>query len=83
MFLNQSRDYIRSKIVEAKLASVEENEIKNLEKEIITADSPIPFSLKQLWFDLDDFERKTYLKDRTTECIVKEGESGKIDIKRI
>lgn len=26
----------------------------------ITADSPIPFSLRKLWFDLDDFERSTY-----------------------
>lgn len=28
--------------------------------ETITADTPIPFSLKKLWFDLDDFERSTY-----------------------
>jgi hypothetical protein len=26
----------------------------------ITADTPIPFSLHQLWFELDDFERSTY-----------------------
>lgn len=26
----------------------------------ITADTPIPFSLKKLWFDLDDFERQTF-----------------------
>ncbi|MBU1064491.1 ATP-binding protein, partial [bacterium] len=32
----------------------------------ITADSPIPFSLKKLWFDLDDFERQTFQdKERT------------------
>jgi uncharacterized protein len=28
----------------------------------ITADSPIPFSIKKLWFDLDDFERRTFQK---------------------
>ncbi len=28
----------------------------------ITADSPIPFSIKKLWFDLDDFERQTFEK---------------------
>lgn len=33
---------------------------------VITADSPIPFSLKKLWFDLDDFERRTYKEDRET-----------------
>ena len=32
----------------------------------ITADSPIPFSIKQLWLDLDDFERRTFKKDRKT-----------------
>lgn len=35
----------------------------------ITADSPIPFSLKKLWFDLDDFERQTFQdKERTIPC---------------
>lgn len=28
--------------------------------EPITADSPVPFSIRQLWFDLDDFERRTF-----------------------
>ncbi|RWL82017.1 MAG: ATP-binding protein [Mesorhizobium sp.] len=26
----------------------------------VTADSPVPFSIRQLWFDLDDFERRTF-----------------------
>ncbi len=26
----------------------------------LTSDSPIPFSIKKLWFDLDDFERQTF-----------------------
>lgn len=29
-------------------------------QESITADSPIPFSIKCLWFELDDFERQTF-----------------------
>jgi DNA helicase HerA-like ATPase len=28
--------------------------------ETLTADSPVPFSIKQLWFDLDRFERVTF-----------------------
>lgn len=28
--------------------------------ESITADSPVPFSIRQLWFELDDFERRTF-----------------------
>ncbi len=35
----------------------------------ITADSPIPFSMKKLWFDLDDFERQTFTDNaRTQPC---------------
>jgi DNA helicase HerA-like ATPase len=56
---DQNRDYFRTKIVEAKLKSIDENQLK-VERELITADSPIPFSLKQLWFELDDFERQTF-----------------------
>lgn len=26
----------------------------------ITADSPVPFSIRKLWFELDDFERQTF-----------------------
>lgn len=34
--------------------------------ETITADSPVPFSVKQLWFELDRFERVTF-EDRGSE----------------
>ena len=66
------KEYLREKIVEKKIESIHINGF-DIEPEIVTADSPIPFSLKQLWFDLDDFERKTFLKDRTTECLEKYG----------
>ena len=54
-----NRDYIRSEIVNRKIQSSESMSL-GIPKESITADSPIPFSLNQLWFDLDDFERQTY-----------------------
>src|SRR5690606_5703123 len=60
-----NREYIREKVVEAKIKSAKENEIE-VAKESITADSPIPFSIKRLWFELDDFERKTFQADRIT-----------------
>lgn len=34
-------------------------------QEAITADSPIPFSIHQLWFELDDYERATFRKQGT------------------
>lgn len=60
---DQNRDYFRTKLVDAKIMSAAENKIE-IEPELITADTPIPFSLKQLWFDLDDFERKTLRTSR-------------------
>ncbi len=74
---DQNKDYIRSKIVEAKINSVEINSLE-VEKETVTADSPIPFSLNQLWFKLDDFERKTYESNKTTECLIEEGDPEKL-----
>ena len=56
---DQNREYIREKVVEAKIQSVEENGIE-VTKESITADSPIPFSINKLWFDLIDFEKQTF-----------------------
>jgi hypothetical protein len=60
-----NREYIREKVVDAKILSAEENKL-NVSKESITADSPIPFSIKRLWFELDDTERMTFEKDRMT-----------------
>jgi Predicted ATPase len=54
-----NQDYLRSKVLESKIKTVEKYKIQ-VEKEIVSADSPIPFSIKQLWFELDDFERQTF-----------------------
>ncbi len=62
------REYIREKIVEKKIESISTNTL-DIEPEIITADSPIPFSLKQLWFELDDIERQTFKTMRNTDTL--------------
>jgi DNA helicase HerA-like ATPase len=41
----------------------------------ITADSPVPFSLKRLWFEYDDFERQTFKADKTLTAIVAPGDA--------
>lgn len=65
-------EYIREKVVKAKNESNVKNGYK-VKTELITADSPIPFNIKKLWFELDDFERRTYktnaLNDSETEII--------------
>lgn len=70
-----NREYIREKVVEAKIASANENKL-DVPKESITADSPIPFSIKQLWFELDDFERQTYLERAKPETITEKIQIG-------
>lgn len=65
---DQNRDYFRTKIVEAKLRSIDNNKI-NIEKELVTADTPVPFSIKQLWFELDDFERQTFREKGKPETL--------------
>lgn len=61
---DQNEDYIRGKVLDLKRISAAS--IGGLREESITADSPIPFSINQLWFDLDNFERITLKADRTT-----------------
>jgi hypothetical protein len=75
---DQNRDYFRTKIVEAKLNTIEKNNIP-VEKELITADSPIPFSLKRLWFELDDFERQTFTDRARPETVTAKRTEGLID----
>jgi DNA helicase HerA-like ATPase len=75
---DQNRDYIRTQIVEAKIASAKKNKI-DIEAELITADTPIPFSIKQLWFDLDDFERQTFNERAKPETITKKRIEGNAD----
>lgn len=65
---DQNKDYFREKILEKKIKSAEDLKLE-IDKEIITADSPIPFSIKQLWFELDDFERQTFRERANPETI--------------
>ncbi len=74
---DQNKDYFREKIVEAKLKSVDVNKI-NIEEHLVTADAPIPFSIKQLWFELDDFERQTFSERANPETVTKQ-KTGKAD----
>lgn len=76
---DQNREYIREKVVEAKIKSAVENKIK-VAKESITADSPIPFSIKRLWFELTDFEKQTFTNNTRTTLsdLIVTGDSEKL-----
>lgn len=73
-----NREYIREKVVEAKIKSAKVNKIE-VEKESITADSPIPFSIKQLWFELDDFERQTFNERGKPDTITTKTQEGNVE----
>ena len=47
------------KIVEFKRAAHERQRFPGVEAASITVDTPLPFSLKKLWYDLIDFELMT------------------------
>ncbi|TXK93970.1 DNA helicase, partial [Methylococcaceae bacterium CS5] len=72
------KDFFREKIIEYKHKGVAENNI-SLEGYLVTADSPIPFSLKQLWFDLDDLSRQTFSEMRKPETVTKRIKDGNAD----
>lgn len=65
-----NEDYVRTKVLDLKKEWAKG--VKRLRSEAITADSPIPFSIAQLWFELDDFERMTFKADRSTKEDLKE-----------
>lgn len=70
---DQNEDYIRGKVLDLKRLSAKK--ITGLREEAITADSPIPFSINKLWFELDNFERITLKTDRTTpESLITAGD---------
>lgn len=72
---DQNEDYIRAKVLDLKRESAAT--MGGLRAEAITADSPIPFSIYQLWFDLDNFERITLKADRITpEALVTIGDAA-------
>ncbi len=63
------------KIFDLKSISQETNEFPGVELDSITVDTPIPFSLKQLWFDLVDFELKTFTtSDRDEIALQRRGD---------
>ena len=54
--------------IERSLTIIDANSI-NIEAVLVTADTPVPFSIKQLWFELDDFERQTLKKNRQLDSV--------------
>jgi hypothetical protein len=71
---DQNKEYFRTKVLEAKQKGAKINNI-DIDQTMISADSPIPFSIKQLWFEMDSFERETYKvnNDPTQPALISTG----------
>lgn len=64
------------KIQEMKAMRLELGGLPGIDPQSLTVDTPIPFSLKKLWYDLIDFETKTYNgPQRDQPCLDKAGDA--------
>lgn len=65
------------RIQELKQAALEKHPVSGLDNQSLTVDSPVPFSLKQLWYDLIKFETMTFVgKDRNEPALESEGDAS-------
>lgn len=58
-----SRSIIHEKVIEYKAAALENQPVEGVSAETVSADSPVPFSLHQLWYDLYCQDFGTYFSD--------------------
>lgn len=63
---------ITDKIVELKDKGIKVNPRAGIDSRTLTVDSPVPFSLKQLWYELVDFETTTYIGANRDEPALEE-----------
>lgn len=64
------------KIQEMKAARIKSMALPGIDPQSLTVDTPVPFSLKQLWYDLINFETTTYSgQQRDQPCLEKNGDA--------
>lgn len=70
---------IMDKIFAAKLARVEAEAVAGVDPNSMTVDSPIPYSLRQLWFELIDPEVRTWSDTaKSIRAIEEEGDAASL-----
>ena len=65
------------KVQELKAARLGQSAIAGLDPQSLTVDSPVPFSLKQLWYELIDFETTTYVGSQRDQPALQEAGDAK------
>lgn len=73
---------LREKIVELKKLSAGKLKAGNVNEDYITADSPIPFDIRQMWYDFDRQVNATYSdasnQVTATEMLIEEGNAQEL-----
>ena len=68
------------KIFDLKVASHTASNFAGIEESSVTVDTPLPFSLHKLWYDLIDFEIRTFEgDDRGQPAKLEDGDAGKLE----
>ena len=71
--------HFRDKMVELKLRALEKKSLPGADAPSLTVDTPSPFSLKRLWFELMDQEVTTFEgADRDQPALVGKGDAEKL-----
>lgn len=71
--------YIRDKIVDLKLDYISRVPLAGIDKNSLTADAPVPYSLKKLWYDLVNEELKTLEgEQRDKPALVAQGDADNL-----
>lgn len=74
---------ILDRVLDYKTTLVSETSVAGLDLNSMTADSPVPFSLKKLWFDLLEPEIKTWAdQPRTLPALDEAGDAGTLKAPR-
>lgn len=69
--------FFTDKIYQMKLDRSQAAPFPGVEPQSLTVDTPVPFSLKQLWYDLIDFETTTYTgPQRDQPCLEQAGDAS-------
>lgn len=73
---SQQDTNLRDKIFEEKKLRCSQLRAGKIDEATITADSPVPFSIRDLWYYFDRLEKVTYNEmERTTEALIEEGDA--------
>jgi hypothetical protein len=78
--LNENQEIaFTDKIQEMKAARLMSSPLPGLDPQSLTVDSPVPFSLKQLWYELYDFETMTFVGPQRDQPALEPGGGGDAD----